>query len=344
MSLGGTVVRRILVTLAALLAYRLASFVPIPGIDTGALAHAGFEAIERLSMMALGVVPWLSAATLAEIAVLVLPNGTRLPFARDLHADPFSLWVVVGALVIAAFQAYGIVLALRAMPQIVPDASMAFHLGAVASFVAGTALVILLAGIISRIGIGRGFWVLIAGAALFEVGRYAIQLVAAWQQGVVSATTALVLVAGTVVAAAAVAALVLAQRNINCDRAEPLVWPIFIYAAVSPWIAVVAEIAASPFTSEATVHTHLMPQRPLGALLAFVLLFLIAVRYGRRSMNVSLALPTALVLFAIQTAAVSAPALTGFFAPSAGPFVVLATVVTVALLDDGKARTLEASE
>src|SRR5947208_1405547 len=81
--------RRIGVTLGLLLAFRLGSFIPVPGIDsavwaavfsqnqTGSLGAANAMAggsIARLSIFALGLVPYISAAILLQVVAVVFPG------------------------------------------------------------------------------------------------------------------------------------------------------------------------------------------------------------------------------------------------------------------------------
>ena len=325
------IVRRVLITLAALFVYRLASAVPILGVSVHSSHGFGFGAMERLSFMALGILPWISATLLAEIVNLLSPAWLRLPSVRNGHADPFSLWVVALAMLFAAVQAYGVAVALEAMPQIVAAPGMAFRAGTIASLVGGTALAILLGGVISRDGIGFGFWVLWAAVGLLIIKSDVLRLVAALHQGIVSPAIALVNAAVTIAAIAAVVGLVLTRHKRGLKAAEPLVWPIFIYAAVSPWFAVAVQIVAGSLSEAPLAYEIVLPHRPAGAVLAIAILLAVAGRYGRRRGGLALVIPEAAVLSAILFASTVAPQFVAFIIPGGGYLVVMAAVATVIL-------------
>jgi preprotein translocase subunit SecY len=161
----GSLSRRIAVTLAALAAYRLGACIPLPGLNVPAsLLEAGGSAppVERISLMALGVIPLLSAVMLAEVAMMAWPKlrgWSRVPA----NGARLWSWLVLGALLIAAFQANGIAVALEQVTSgLVADPGLAFRAGVVGSLVASTAFVIWLASLITRHGIGYGMWILVA--------------------------------------------------------------------------------------------------------------------------------------------------------------------------------------
>jgi preprotein translocase subunit SecY len=145
--------RRIAVTLTVLVIYRMVSHIPLPGITLEGLHFViqhtvGSGALERLSIMALGFIPWLAALTLAEVAVLILPAHYKVPFRRNGHADPFSPWVIVAAFLFTALQGYGIAVALSAMKDTIGTPGVAFIATAIGTYVGATTLAILLAHLI----------------------------------------------------------------------------------------------------------------------------------------------------------------------------------------------------
>lgn len=167
--------RRIAITLLALGLYRLAQWIPLPGIDTSALAQlagpgSSFSFRAMTSIMTLGLLPLLSALLLAELAMSLsrrLRSSSETPHGRAM------LWrtVVVGALFLTVFQSYGIVAAFEAMPGVVTERGTMFHAGVTASFIGATMLIVVLAQWITRAGVGSGFWVLFAAShveAFFE--------------------------------------------------------------------------------------------------------------------------------------------------------------------------------
>jgi preprotein translocase subunit SecY len=321
--------RRLAVTLAALVVYRIASHIPLPGLDFTILNTLNGGAIERLSIMALGFLPWVAAVTLAELASLVLPPRYTAAFCRHGHANPFSPWVIVAALIFTVLQGYGVSVALEAMKDTVVTPGLAFTATAIGSYVGCTALAILLAYLISQYGIGFGFWVLLAAAVLTDVRMFFTTLYSGVAEGFLSPAITLLSVGVLVAAALAVVVLVLARRDQGRDRLEPLVWPIFIYAAVSPYLAVLAANTIGYATNPDQVVRSLLPDHVPGAILALLLIALICYRYAMREGNRSLLATDVLLLAALVCLTVGAPAWIGIWFPNAGPFVVLITVMTL---------------
>lgn len=156
--------RRIGVTLGVLALYRLGCWVPLPGVDISSLlapAIAHSTAIPRVSIMALGIMPLLSALMLVEVAKIAVP-ALRAWTAQADNRAYLEGWVLVGALLLAAFQANGMAVALENIHSLVANPGLGFRAGVVVSLVAATAVVVWLASIITRHGIGNGFWIFVA--------------------------------------------------------------------------------------------------------------------------------------------------------------------------------------
>lgn len=232
--------RRVGITLAALAVYRLGLLLPLPGIDVNALAiQAGGSAaaLSRLSVMALGVMPLLSALIIAEAAMIVWPSlrvwaGTPPGAGRFRHA------VVAGALLLAALQASGIAVALEGVAGGVPQPGLAFRGGVMVSLVGATAVVVWLASWITRAGIGNGFWVLLAMTHIDALTSDVLGQIPLLAQGVVSGSVVLATLAvwlGSIALATAVlAALVKATPRLS-DPHE-LVWAPLLGSALASWL------------------------------------------------------------------------------------------------------------
>ena len=274
-SLSSASIKRILITLAALFLYRLGAVIPLPGIDISALGN-GSGALERVSILALGILPWVYAAVLGETVNLLSPRSWKLPFVRDGHADPFSIWVIGSALILAASQAYGVVIALEFSP-LVSLPGIAFQATAIASLIGGTALVIALAGFISRYGVGFGFWVLFACAQLLGISGDVIYIAQYINQGFVAPVTVMMLAIPATGALAAFVALFLNRSKIGLGSVEPLIWPVLILTiVVNPLLYATLQ----SFAEDQTIVAVLGLNHPIGASFAFVILLLMTMRYG----------------------------------------------------------------
>ena len=122
--------RRIIFTLLMLVVYRLGCQVPTPGIDADALmrffaAQRGtifglFDmfsggALERLSVFALGIMPYISAAIIIELLKVVIPAIEKLYKEGEAGQKKIKQYTRYGTVVIAAIQGIGIAVGLECM-------------------------------------------------------------------------------------------------------------------------------------------------------------------------------------------------------------------------------------
>lgn len=234
--------RRIGLTLLALAIYRAGFWVPLPGIDANALALqiSGSDvgsALSRMSLMALGVMPLLSALVLAEAAMIAWPRlrawgGTASGGPRLRHG------VVVVALLMAALQANGIAVALETVAGGVPQPGPAFRIGVMVSLVGATAVVVWLASWITRAGIGHGFWVLLAATHIDASMGDVLGQIPLLVQGAVSGSAVLatlgVWLGSLALAAAVLAALV--QAGPRLSDPHELVWAPLLGSTLASWL------------------------------------------------------------------------------------------------------------
>lgn len=171
-----TLPRRVTITLAVLAVYRLGEWVPLPGLDLTALMTqfrpGEFSStLHRMSVFALGVTPMLSTLIIYELAKTVVPPFARWEAVLPQRRKEIGRWTFLLALAFAGLQGNGIAVALEQIGGLVPNPGLAFRATSVATFVAASALVLWLAGIIDRHGVGRGFWILLTAPALATVPR-----------------------------------------------------------------------------------------------------------------------------------------------------------------------------
>jgi preprotein translocase subunit SecY len=159
---------RLGVTLAAPLAAALLGLIPIPGIDVELARSMGGAFSAATSVVALGILPFITASILVELACLLGRRGRALRVAgRDGRRRMWRAATIV-ALGIAVIQAIGVSMYLASAGLYPPPGALA-HVVAVATLVAGMALLALLAGAASRYGLCNGFSALIAGGAALEL-------------------------------------------------------------------------------------------------------------------------------------------------------------------------------
>jgi preprotein translocase subunit SecY len=207
--------RRLVITIAALLVYRLGATIPAPGLTPEGIPGLGryFDAstpqvLHRFSLFSLGLGPVFSIVIAAEVLKLAAP-GLRTWLNRGTgQRSLFNRCILATALVLVAFQAYGITIGLEGLQGItgplVPAPGIGFRLQYVLTLIAGTALLMWLADQITRHGIGSGFWIILLVPTLnnladlpetlskqLEIGQITIPEIA-WFSAAVVAAVALI--------------------------------------------------------------------------------------------------------------------------------------------------------
>jgi preprotein translocase subunit SecY len=174
--------KRILFTLLMLAIYRLGCHIPTPGIDPDALMaffarqrgtiFGLFDmfsggALERLSVFALGIMPYISAAIIMELLKVVIPALERLYKEGEAGTKKIKQYIRYGTVVIAAIQGLGISIGLEAMTgeaggmAVVLHPGWSFRLMTVLTLTSGTAFIMWLGEMITERGIGNGISLII---------------------------------------------------------------------------------------------------------------------------------------------------------------------------------------
>jgi len=173
--------RRVLYTLGLLAVYRVGVHVPTPGIDSVALASF-FEraqgsllglfnmfaggALERLSVFALGIMPYISASIILQLLTVVIPHLERLSKEGEQGRKKITQYTRYGTVVLSIIQGFGISVGLESMTApggapVVIQAGWGFRLLTVITLTAGTAFIMWLGEQITERGIGNGISLII---------------------------------------------------------------------------------------------------------------------------------------------------------------------------------------
>jgi len=168
---------RLLFVLGAILVFRMGSFVPIPGIDAAVLADLFNQqkgtiiemfnmfsggALERASIFALGIMPYISASIIIQLMTVVHPPLAELKKEGESGRRKINQYTRYGTLVLGTFQAIGIATGLPTMmPGLVENAGPSFYVTAVVSLVTGTMFLMWLGEQITERGIGNGISIII---------------------------------------------------------------------------------------------------------------------------------------------------------------------------------------
>jgi preprotein translocase subunit SecY len=172
--------QRIFFVLGALIVYRIGTYIPVPGINPVALAQM-FEgtqssivglfnmfsggALERFSLFALGIMPYISASIIMQLMSTTIPSLEQLKKEGESGRRKITQYTRYGTVVLATFQALGIAIALESqtaagMPVVVAP-GFGFKLITVISLVTGTMFLMWLGEQVTERGIGNGISILI---------------------------------------------------------------------------------------------------------------------------------------------------------------------------------------
>jgi len=173
--------KRILFTLLMLAVYRLGCHIPTPGIDAAALAAFFSErqgtlfglfdmfsggALSQMSVMALGIMPYISSSIILELLTVVIPYLEKLKKEGEQGRKKIVQYTRYGTVVLSVIQGFGIAIGLERMSSpggamVVPMAGWGFRLMAVITLTAGTAFLMWLGEQITERGIGNGISLII---------------------------------------------------------------------------------------------------------------------------------------------------------------------------------------
>ena len=238
LTLDGAFYRRLAVTAAALAVYRLGCAVPVPGLAAdvvGELARSSGFPPTSVSVCALGVVPLITVLILAELLRTLVPGLRRWELASPGNREFAGYAIIALALATAAVQAIGVAGALEGFPNLVIEPGGLFRISTVATMVGGLALVIALAGIIDKAGIGYGVLLLFLAPTLVELPLNLVSIADAYSAGTYPFSSVALAGLFTAFSVAAIVGLLLAARGAEVVSAA-CVWPLLIAYTLLAWV------------------------------------------------------------------------------------------------------------
>ncbi|MFO7738240.1 MAG: preprotein translocase subunit SecY [Desulfatiglandaceae bacterium] len=173
--------RRVLFTLGMLAVYRVGCHIPTPGIDASALS-AFFStrqgslfglfdmfsggALSNMSVMALGIMPYISASIILQLLTVVIPYLEKLKKEGEQGRKKITQYTRYGTVILSIIQGFGIAVGLENMSSpggamVVPAGGWGFRLLTVITLTAGTAFLMWLGEQITEKGIGNGISLII---------------------------------------------------------------------------------------------------------------------------------------------------------------------------------------
>jgi len=228
--------QRILFLIGAMIVYRIGTHIPVPGTDPSAVS-ALFQqdgqssifgvlnlfsggALERGSIMALGVMPYISASIIFNMLTSVHPPLKQMKQEGEAGRRKISQYTKYLAVVLAIFQAIGISSAVSSQPGVVLIAPIAFTVMAVLTLVAGTMFLVWLGEQITDRGIGNGMSLIIFAGIVAGLPVAAGQTATLISEGSISKGFGLFLIPLVLGVIAFVVWVERAQRRITINYAQ----------------------------------------------------------------------------------------------------------------------------
>jgi len=234
---------RIIFTAIALIVYRIGSHIPTPGIDAQALSSffnqvggtlLGFfdlftgGALRRLSILALGIMPYISASIILQLLAVVYPALEKLSKEGEQGRKKITQYTRYGTVLLSAIQGLGIAIGLESMRSptgdlVVPSPGWGFRVMTTMTLTAGAIFLMWLGEQITERGIGNGISLLIFAGIIVLVPEAIVNTWRLLSTGELKALTFLALLVLMVLVVAGVVIMTMGQRPIPVQYAKRVV-------------------------------------------------------------------------------------------------------------------------
>ena len=191
--------KRLLFALALLAVYRLGGHIPTPGIDTNKLEEFfrqnqgtlfGFldlfsgGTFRRLTIFALGIMPYITSSIILQLLTVVVPTLEKLQKEGELGRRKITQWTRYLTVILALIQSFGIATALQSAQQgFVTSPGVGFILMTMLSLTTGTAFIMWLGEQITERGIGNGMSLIIFTGIVVGLPNAILEMVTKVQTG-----------------------------------------------------------------------------------------------------------------------------------------------------------------
>ena len=226
--------KRIWFTLGALLLFRLLSFVPLPGIDPLVLASL-FDTtrggvldmfnmfsgggLERMSLIALGVMPYITASIVIQVAIPMSPALTALKKEGESGRKKINQYTRYSTVVLCAVQGYFMAVALEGWgagqgQSAVIDPGLMFRATVVVSLIGGAMLLMWIGEQITSRGIGNGISLIIMAGIVAQLPTTLLQALEGGRTGAISSGLLALIILFTAILVLIICFMELAQRRV----------------------------------------------------------------------------------------------------------------------------------
>jgi len=231
---------RLLFVLGALIVYRIGCYIPVPGVNPEAMlqlmeAQKGTivdmfnmfsgGALQRFSLFALNVVPYISASIIIQLLVQIVPSLKAIQKEGESGRRKITQWSRMGAIPLAVFQSAGIAIALQhsgaqnGIP-VVYNPGPGFILTAVVALTAGTMFLMWLGEQVTERGVGNGVSLIIFAGIVAGLPAAVLGTLEQARNGDMSALAVIAIVALVLAATFFVVFMERGQRRITVNYAR----------------------------------------------------------------------------------------------------------------------------
>jgi len=232
-------VNKILITIGFLFLYRLLAYVPVPGVDAGVIASFfdnhqndalglfnmfSGNAVQRLSVISLGIMPYITASIIMELLAATFPNLAQMKKERDGMVKYMQI-IRYATIVITLVQAVGVSMGLQSLTG--PNGSSAilvdqttFVTMAAISMLAGTMLLMWIGEQITQNGIGNGISLIIFAGIVSAIPSAVGKTVTMVNTGAMSFLTVIAILALIIVTIGIIIYVELGERRIPVTYAK----------------------------------------------------------------------------------------------------------------------------
>ncbi len=232
----GELRQRIFFVIGALLVFRIGSFITVPGIDPAQLAQMVEQqkgtildmfnmfsggALSRLSLFALGIMPYISSSIIIQLLTKVHPALEALSKEGASGRRKITQYTRYGTLFLGTFQSFGIAVALfRQDGLVIIDSAYLFYFTTVITLVTGTMFLMWLGEQITERGIGNGISLIIFAGIVAGLPRAVAGTLERGSTGEMSSAVILILFILAIAVTAFVVFMERGQRRITVNYAQ----------------------------------------------------------------------------------------------------------------------------
>ena len=231
---------RVLFALGMLAVYRIGAHIPTPGINQDALsdflqkqggALLGFldifsgGALSRMTIFALGIMPYISASIILQLLTVVIPHLTKLAKEGERGRKKIVQYTRFGTIGIGLIQSFGIAIGLEGMNRgaFVQAPGWSFRLMTMLTLTAGTAFLMWLGEQITERGIGNGISLIIFAGIVARLPAAVVETYRLFDVGQLTGFWLVMLIVGMAGVIAAIVFLETGRRKIPVQYAKRVV-------------------------------------------------------------------------------------------------------------------------